>query len=92
MVVEVLSESSEAYDRGEKFAHYRTIDSVADYVLCSTTERLVEVYSRQDGDAWTLGIYREGETASLPSVSVLLAVDAVYAGVELDPGRARGAR
>lgn len=92
VVVEVISESTEAYDRGEKFAHYRSIESVADYVLCSAIEPLVEVYSRGDDDAWTLRVYGETEHVSLPSVSVRLAVSAIYAGVELDPPRARGAR
>lgn len=91
VVVEVVSESSEAYDRGEKFEHYRTIDSLADYVLCGTTSRLIEVYSRQ-GDVWTLRIHREGDHVALPSVSAGFSVDAVYAGVVLDPVRAHGAR
>jgi Uma2 family endonuclease len=47
IVVEVLSDSTEAYDRGKKFEHYRSIDSLTDYVLVAQTEVLVEHYSRQ---------------------------------------------
>lgn len=46
VIVEVLSEGTEAYDRGEKFAHYRAIESIGDYVLVSTSATVVEVYAR----------------------------------------------
>ena len=88
VVVEVLSESSEAYDRGDKFAHYRSIESIGDYVLVATTAPLVEVYSRGE-DAWTLRVYRADQALRLPSVDVAIAVASVYAGIELDPPRVR---
>ncbi len=84
VVVEVLSEGTEAYDRGDKFAHYRTIESVGDYVLVSTTSRVVEVYTR-GADAWELRVYRERDAIHLPRLDLSLAIEAIYRGVELDP-------
>jgi Uma2 family endonuclease len=84
VVVEVLSESSEGYDRGDKFAHYRSIESVGDYVLVATTTRQVEVYTR-GADAWELRVYREGAAIHLPSVNIRMPLDILYRGVDLDP-------
>jgi len=53
LVCEVLFESTEAYDRGAKFAHYRTIPSLETYVLVSQVEPRVEWYVR-GADSWTL--------------------------------------
>lgn len=83
VIIEVLSPSTEAYDRGEKFAQYRTIASLAEYVLVSTSHRRIEVFTRRD-DVWELRVYGEGTQAELGSVGVKLAVDAVYEGVELE--------
>jgi Uma2 family endonuclease len=91
VVVEVLSESSEAYDRGDKFAHYRSIESVADYVLVSTTAPRVEVYTRAV-DAWELRVHGEGDSIHLASVSVRLPVDVLYRDVKLDPPYAHAGR
>ncbi|HEX6751358.1 MAG TPA: Uma2 family endonuclease [Longimicrobium sp.] len=52
-IVEVLSESTEKYDRGEKFAHYRRLDSLREYVLVAQNTRRIEQYVRH-GEAWTL--------------------------------------
>ena len=49
LLVEVLSDSTEAYDRGAKWAHYRRIASLRDYVLASQAEPLIEVYRRTEG-------------------------------------------
>jgi Uma2 family endonuclease len=51
LIIEVLSDSTEQYDRGEKFYHYRRIESLREYVLLSQTEPLVEQYVRE-GDFW----------------------------------------
>jgi Uma2 family endonuclease len=51
LIIEVLSESTEKYDRGEKFVHYRRIDALREYVLVSQKECLVERYVRE-GDFW----------------------------------------
>ncbi len=54
LLVEVLSESTETYDRGKKFWHYRQIPSLREYVLVSQTGPLVEVFTRQADNQWLL--------------------------------------
>ncbi|MGK3985618.1 Uma2 family endonuclease [Sorangium sp. So ce136] len=88
-LVEVLSPSSEAYDRGEKFAHYQTIPSLREYVLVSYQRRRVEVLRRNDDGTWTLYDVRESGVAELASIGCSLPLDEVYRGV-FDGGRGRG--
>lgn len=87
LIVEVLSDSSEAYDRGDKFAQYRTLPSLRTYVLASQKEPRVEVFSRQEDGSWVLRVYGPGERAALLDLDASLDVDAIYRGV-LDPGAA----
>ena len=54
LIVEVLSKSTEDYDRGRKFAHYRTVDSLAEYVLLAQDKVHVERFTRQAKDRWQL--------------------------------------
>lgn len=81
IAVEVLSESSEAYDRGDKFVRYRALPSLQEYVLVSQKEARVEVYSRQADDAWVLRTYGPSQTADLPTARCSVEVDRVYLGV-----------
>ena len=78
LLVEVLSESSEAYDRGAKAAHYRRIPSLREYVLVSQREPLIEVYRRNEQGRFELFEARSGESIELASVGATLSVDAVY--------------
>lgn len=77
VLVEVLSDSTEADDRGEKFAHYRRIPSLREYVLVSQRTPRIEVY-RRDGDEWILAEATSGGRAVIPSLGVELSVDEVY--------------
>lgn len=87
LVVEVLSESTEGFDRGDKFAGYRSIPSLLDYVLVSQLARRVEVYSRQHDGGWLLRSYDDEQRAiTLPSIEVGLALGEVYRGVLDGPG------
>jgi Uma2 family endonuclease len=52
LLIEVLSESTAAYDRGSKFAHYRRVETVRDYVLISQDQLMVEHYVRQGDGSW----------------------------------------
>ena len=79
LLVEVLSDSSEAYDRGAKAAHYRRIPSLKEYMLVSQSEPLIEVYRRGEGGRWELREARPGEAIELASVDVSLQVSAIYA-------------
>jgi len=78
LCVEVLSDSSEAYDRGDKFAQYRTIVSFRTYVLASQKEARIEVFSRQPDDSWVLRVHGPGERAALADVDAFLEVDRIY--------------
>jgi Uma2 family endonuclease len=82
VVIEVLSPSTEAYDRGAKFGHYRTIPSVQEYVLIAQDRLSMQRYLRQ-GDAWLwVEVNRPGEVLELPSTGCQLPVDAVYEKVD----------
>ncbi|MCC6527212.1 MAG: Uma2 family endonuclease [Polyangiaceae bacterium] len=83
VIVEVLSESSEAYDRGEKFAQYRSVPSISDYVLVSQTVARLEHYRRQADGTWLLTILGPGSELVLASLDVRVAVDRVYLKVPL---------
>src|SRR6185437_15178443 len=75
VLVEVLSESTQDYDRGTKFTNYRTIPSLREYVLISSDQVLVEHYTRGDDGLWVLRDHRAGARLALPSVGCELAVD-----------------
>jgi Uma2 family endonuclease len=77
VIVEVLSDSTEDSDRTEKFAAYRRLRSLREYVLISQRERRVEVY-RKDGRRWHLDEYRDGEPFVLDSLGAQLSVQDVY--------------
>jgi len=76
---EVLSDTTEAYDRGAKAAHCRRIPSLKEYLLVSQGESLVEVYRRGEGGRWELREARPGEAIELGSLGVTLPVSAIYA-------------
>lgn len=76
LLAEVLSDSTEASDRGEKWAHYQRIESLQEYVLVSQRERRVEVFRRAD-EGWTYAAYHEGEV-ELRSLGVTLSIEALY--------------
>jgi Uma2 family endonuclease len=77
VIVEVMSDSSADSDRTDKFAAYRRLGSLREYVLIAQRERRIEVY-RRDGRRWVLDEYGPGERAALESIAVELAVDEVY--------------
>lgn len=78
LLVEVLSPSTEAFDRGEKFAHYRQLTSLQEYVLVAQDQMLVEHYRRQEKQ-WILTDFRKGEEIlSLPSIQCELPLQEIY--------------
>lgn len=83
-IVEVLSKSTEAYDRGAKFAHYRRIPELRTYVLVSSTSPLVDVFELQEDGAWSLVSF-EGldSTVRLPHLGADIAMGDIYRDVEL---------
>jgi Uma2 family endonuclease len=85
LIVEVLSPSTEDYDRGRKFAHYRQIDSLAEYLLVAQERRHVERYRRQESGEWLLWeTDRPDDTVALSSIGCELALVEVYDKVTFD--------
>ena len=77
VIIEVLSDTTAESDRGDKFADYRRLRALREYVLVSQRERRVDVY-RRDGRRWHLDEYGAGERVVFESIAVELAVDDVY--------------
>ena len=87
VIVEVLSDSTEAYDRGKKFEHYRTIDSLQEYVLISQDRVSVEWFARsKDHPGWSLNATQDiqGEL-QLTSIEYVVPVAEIYDKGILDP-------
>jgi Uma2 family endonuclease len=86
LIVEVLSSSTESYDRGDKFMHYRRLESLREYVLVSQDKVLVERFTRQ-GEQWLLTEFRNmDETLRLDSIDSAVPLREIYARIEL-PGQ-----
>ena len=79
LLVEVLSESTEAYDRGEKAAHYRRIPSLRAYLLVSQHEPRLELFVRARHGQWTLLEASAGLLLPIEPLALSLSVDEVYA-------------
>ena len=83
LIVEVLSESTEAYDRGEKFRLCRKLPSLQEYVLISQDRALVEVFTHKADRVWEMRAYAElAETIALNSLNAKIAMIDVYRNVE----------
>ena len=85
LIIEVLANSTESHDRGKKFAHYRTIDSLREYVLVSHAECRIERFLRQDDGKW---LYSENTdpdgSVELTSVTCRLSLSRVYHKIDLE--------
>lgn len=78
VLVEVLSPSTEEYDRAEKLEHYKAIESLREVVLVAHDARRIEVVQRLPGGKWVTTSGVSGESLELPSIGCTIAVDAVY--------------
>jgi Uma2 family endonuclease len=85
LLVEVLSDSTEKFDRSRKFAAYRTLISLQEYLLVSQHEPLIERFVRNADQSWNLSTYGPGQQLQLTSINSELAVDDVYEGLVLEP-------
>lgn len=87
VIIEVLSPSTEAYDRGAKFGSYQSIPSLRHYVLIAQGVPRVEVYTRlEDEDHWNLRIHRGlGARVALSALPCELAMADIYLDVDFDP-------
>lgn len=81
VVVEVLSDSTERYDRGDKFEHYRSIATFTTYVLLSQSRAHVEVFTKAADGSWSFREYGPQQSIELAALDVRLDVDDLYAKV-----------
>ena len=85
MIIEVLSDSTEKYDRGEKFTQYRNVSSLKDYVLVSQKHPQVTIFSRQPDETWVMRVVDSMQSSiTIPSIDVTLKMQDVYARVEFE--------
>jgi len=82
VIVEVSSPSTEEYDRGDEFEHYREIPALQHYVMVSHRERRVSVWSRGAGGEWDQACGGDGEVVELKAIGARLDVRALYDAVE----------
>lgn len=78
LIVEVLSRSTEEYDRGDKFEHYKGLASLRQYVLVSHRERRLEVWTRDADGGFTCAVARDGDVLHLASIDARLDVRELY--------------
>lgn len=84
LIGEVLSPSTEGYDRGRKFENYRSLDSLRQYVLISSDRIHIDLFTRQPNGEWLLhSSQRPEESVELESVNARVGVAELYAGVEV---------
>jgi Uma2 family endonuclease len=86
LVIEVLSDSTAAFDRGRKFAFYRELEALAEYVLVDPDRPGVEVFRRDVTGHWVLYPFGPGETVEFASIDLRLPIDAVYEDVQWQDG------
>lgn len=78
LIIEVLSPSTEAYDRGSKFAQYRKLETLQEYVLIESTAIGVECFRRNAEGLWVLHPYEAGDTVTFESIDFSVAIDTLY--------------
>lgn len=81
LIVEVLSESTEACDRGAKFEKYRLFSTLAEYVLINPAKRKVEIFRRDVTGHWVLYEFGEDEVVDIASLGVSISGSVLYENV-----------
>lgn len=84
LIIEVLSPGTEAKDRGEKFAHYRSSPTLQEYVLVESEKISVECYRRGEGRLWLYYPYISGDIITLESIDFSFPIALVYANVTFE--------
>ncbi|MEM6436215.1 MAG: Uma2 family endonuclease [Cyanobacteria bacterium P01_D01_bin.115] len=86
LIVEVLSDSTEAFDRGDKFINYQTLDTLEEYVIVNTRHQRVECFRRTPDNLWLLQTYTpESDQFELKSLGFADEILALYEDAELEP-------
>jgi Uma2 family endonuclease len=86
LIVEVLSDSTEAYDRGGKFRLYQNNPALQDYLLVSSTRIEVDLYHKSATGEWMIIAYQAGDTIELKSINLRFPIGQLYRGLALKPG------
>ena len=81
LIIEVLSPSTEAKDRGKKFGYYRACPTIEEYVLVDTQRQSIEVYRREQAPFWRLSPFGPGDQVVLESLGVSFPLAGVYEDV-----------
>lgn len=84
LIIEVLSPSTEAADRGKKFAQYRQSPTLQEYVLVQVAQPLVEIFRRNQQGQWVLSEYNLNDRLRLESVDVEIAIADLYRQVQFE--------
>ena len=87
VVVEVLSPSTEQYDRGSKFTFYRSLASLREYLLVDPQTRAVELFRRGEDGLFTLHDLTRRDRVELESIGCTLLADDIFDGVDPGPGQ-----
>ena len=83
LIIEVLSDSTAAFDRGRKFEHYQQIDTLQEYLLIEQDRKHADLFRKNSEGLWVLHPAGEGDVVRLESVGAALALDGLYEDVEL---------
>ena len=84
LIVEVLSDSTEAFDRGDKFADYREMETLTEYVLISQTKQRIDCFRRNEEGFWVLQSYKPGDKVHLKSMDFYITIEEVYEDVVIE--------
>ena len=84
LIVEVLSPSTAAFDRGKKFTRYRQSNTLQEYVLIESDEIAVECFRKNDEGLWVLYSYQKGDIITLESVGITIPIEKLYRQVKFD--------
>jgi len=82
VVVEVLSPTTEATDRGKKAAYYRACPTIQEYMMVDSEEVFVEVHRREE-ERWTINTFEPGDTITLESLGIRFPIEDAYEGTNL---------
>ena len=83
LVIEVLSDSTEAFDRGDKFSDYKTIAELEEYVLIHQTQMLVERFQRKTNNLWIPQVYATGSKVEFASINFICYIEQLYENLDL---------
>jgi Uma2 family endonuclease len=84
LIVEVLSDSTEAYDRSDKFYRYRRNPILQEYVLVSAKSISIDLYRKNNAGEWVITQYRAGDTVELKSINLSFPIEQVYRGIKFE--------